>query len=258
MSPTVSLAVDGTVATVRLERPEVLNALNDEVRVGLTETFTRLVDRPDVSVVVIEGAGRAFCAGADLVGGSGSARAGETWAVRRHRAAGWNRVLDLIDALPQVTVAKLRSHVIGGGALLAVACDLRIASDDLTVRIPEVALGLPLTWGGVPRLAREIGLPLARDLVLTGRAMRAEEAKACGFVQQVEPASDLDARLAEIAAGLAVMPSGPLAVSKAMFAALSRSAAGPAGWADPDLLLWSPTETESQEAAAAYVGRLGK
>lgn len=255
MSAVVGLTIAGRRATVRIERPEVLNALNDDVRIGLVDACSTLAERPDVTVVVLEGSGRAFSAGADLVGGSGSAGADQSWSARRHRAGGWNRLLDLIDELPQVTVAKLRGHVIGGGALLAIACDLRVGSDDLSVRIPEVALGIPLTWGGVPRLSREIGLPLARDLVLSGRLMGAEEAKACGFVQRVVPAGKLDRAVDELADELVAMPAGPLAISKAMFAAIGRQQAGAAGWADADLLLWSPAEPEAQQAAADYLER---
>jgi enoyl-CoA hydratase/carnithine racemase len=73
----------------------------------------------------------------------------------RRRASGrWQRLLDDLERLPQVTVARLQSHVIGGGALLAAACDLRVAADDLAVAIPEVAIGIPLTWAGLPRLVR--------------------------------------------------------------------------------------------------------
>lgn len=250
----VVLDVDDHVARLVLNRPEALNALNGEVREGLLDHLGALRDRPDVAVVVLEGAGRAFSAGADLKEGSGDDGAVD-WSERRLLFGRWNRVLDALDSLPQVTVAKLRSHVIGGGSLLAITCDIRIASDDLAVRIPEVAIGLPLTWGGLPRLSREVGLPMARHLVLTGRTMDASAALRCGFVQEVVPAAELDAATEALVAEVAAMPAAALAMSKQMLAAIGRERAGVAGWADADLLMWAGAEPDSRAAAADYAGR---
>lgn len=249
---TVEHGIAGAVCQVRLNRPERLNALNDDVRVRLVEVFEELADRPDIKVVVLEGAGRAFSAGADLAGPF-HGDAPSDWASRRHRFGVWNRLLDLMEAVPQVTVAKLHSHVVGGGSLLAITCDIRIAADDVKIRIPELAIGIPLTWGGIPRLAREIGLPLARDLVLTGRTMAGDEAKASGFVQRLVARDDLDAATDRLVEELTAMPGGPLAMSRTMFTAIGRERAGSSGWADADLLMWAGREPEGQEAAAAYV-----
>jgi enoyl-CoA hydratase/carnithine racemase len=105
----------------------------------------------------------------------------------------------------------------------------------------------------VPRLVREIGLPLTRDLVLTGRVMAAAEAKACGFVQRLVPRADLDDATQALVGELLAMPPGPVAITRAMLAAIGRDRTGPAGWADPDLLMWSSREPESRAAAADYV-----
>jgi enoyl-CoA hydratase/carnithine racemase len=247
--------IAGPVCRIRLSRPEKLNPLNDEARRLLVTVLTETADDPSVRVVTIEGDGRAFSAGADLdVLPSTTAPPDQNdWSRRRRRSGGWNRLLDLLESLPQVTVAKLHSHVVGGAALLAVTCDLRIAADDLMIRIPELALGIPLTWGGVPRLVREIGLPLTRDLVLTGRVMAAAEAKACGFVQRLAPRPDLDRATAALVDQVLAMPPGPVAITRAMLAAIGQERTGPAGWADPDLLMWSTREPESRAAAADYV-----
>lgn len=249
----VETEVVGEVCHVTLNRPDKLNALNDDVRVGLTEALTAAAERPEIKVVVLAGSGRAFSAGADLLSGSGATARPPSWATQRHSFGAWNRLLDLFDTIPQVTVAKLHGHVVGGGSLLAIACDLRIGADDIGIRIPELAIGVPLTWGGVPRLAREIGHPLARDLVYTGRTMNAAEAKQCGFVQRLVPRSELDSATDQLIAELTAMPGGPLAISRSMFSALGRHQAGPAGWADADLLMWSGREPEASEAAVAYV-----
>lgn len=248
----VVVSVDGPVCRIRLDRPEKLNALNDEVRRSLTDAYSSLADDTDVRVVVLEGAGRAFSAGADLTafgGGTGK----QTWAQRRHSSGAWQRLLDLMESVPQVTVAGLHGHCVGGAALLAASCDIRVASEDLVVHIPEVAIGIPLTWAGIPRLVREIGLPMARDLVMTGRRIDAVEALRCGFVQRVVP--DLGAGTDELIAELLAMPRAPLAMTRSMFAAIGRERLGTTGWADADLLAWSLREPEGQQAAADYVGK---
>jgi enoyl-CoA hydratase/carnithine racemase len=238
------------VCRVRLNRPEKLNALNEDVRVLLTDAFKTLADDTETRVVLVEGEGRSFSAGADLAaGGDGVDR---TWAERRHAAGGWQRLLDLIESVPQVTVARLHGHCIGGAALIAISCDLRIASDDLTVRIPELHIGIPLTWSGIPRLVREVGLPVARDMVMTARKLNADDAHACGFVQRLVPRADLDSAADELVEQLLAMPTAPLAITRAMFSAIAREQLGSAGWADADLLAWSLREPEGRQAAAEY------
>lgn len=249
--PAVVVDTKAPVCRVRLNRPDKLNALNEDVRTGLLEAFSQLADDTDVRVVVIEGAGRSFSAGADLT--SGVSQTETTWAERRHASGAWQRLLELIESVPQVTVARLHGHCIGGAALIAVSCDLRIASDDLVVHIPELAIGIPLTWGGIPRLVREIGLPMARDLVMTERKLSAAEALACGFVQRVVSAHDLDEATQALVDRLIGTPAAPLAITRRMFSAIGREQAGNAGWADADLLAWSLREPEGRQAAADYV-----
>jgi enoyl-CoA hydratase/carnithine racemase len=249
-------SADG-VCRIALDRPDKLNALSGEVLRELTETFTRLADDISTRVVVLSGNGRAFSAGVDLGSGFGGSQRAEppTWSERRHSMGGWQRLLDLMESVPQVTVASVHGHCVGGAALLAVACDIRVVASDAQIRIPELAIGIPLTWAGIPRLVREIGLPMARDLVMTGRVMDGREAQICGFAQRAVPAGDLARATDQVVAELMQMPPGPLAMTRDMFAAISRDRTGPAGWADPDLLGWAFTEAEGRQAAADYVVR---
>lgn len=253
--PTVSVRRDGEVLTVRLARPDKLNALDDSVRAGLATALSDAEDDPSLRVVVVEGAGRAFSAGADLTGGA-YPDLDVDWATRRHLTGAWQRLLDQFGRVPQATVARLHGHVIGGAALLAAACDLRVAADDTRLRIPELAIGIPLTWAGIPLLVREVGLPLTRDWVMTGRAVEADELLRSGYAQRVVPAEALDAAVTACVGELVAMAPGPLAMTRAMTAAIGRTTpAMVAGWADPDLLQWSLREPEGQEAARAYARR---
>lgn len=252
----VEVAREEGLVRIVLNRPAKLNALDEEIRSGLDAACRELADDPDVSVVVLSGAGSSFSAGADLTRTSrppsSTPPPASQWAARRHATGAWQRTLDTLEGLPQVTVAALHGHCIGGAALLAVACDIRVADATLRVRIPELAIGIPLTWAGVPRLAREIGLPLTRDLVMTGRTMDAEEARQCGFVQRLAAAGGLEAAVGELTRELLAMPTAPLAMTKAMTHAVGQERGMALAWADADLLHWSGREPESRDAAAGY------
>ena len=251
----VRFEVDGRVARLTLDRPDRLNALDDAVRLALRDRLADLEERPEVSVLVLAGAGRAFSAGADLKATSYPPPTDDAdWVTRRHQTGTWQRLLDQLGRIPQVTVAALHAHVIGGAALLAAACDIRIGADDTQVRIPELAIGIPLTWAGVPLLAREVGLPVARDWIMTCRPVAADELLRTGFVTRLVPAGELDAAVEACVQELLVAPPGPLAMTRAMTAAIGRATPSMAtGWADPDHQRWAFTEDEYRQAVRAYI-----
>jgi enoyl-CoA hydratase/carnithine racemase len=249
----LTLSYDGPVARLTLTRPRQLNALDDGVRRALADALDELDERPDVRVAVLAGEGRSFSAGADLKATAYPSIEGD-WTTRRHRTGTWQRVLDRLEGIPQATVARLHGHVIGGAALLASACDLRIAADDVVLRIPELAMGIPLTWAGIPRLVREVGLPLARDWVMTCRPVPADELHRSGYAQRLVARDDLDAAVDACVAQLLAVPPGPLAMTRAMTAAISRGHPAMAtAWADADHQLWAFGEDEYRDAVIAYL-----
>ncbi|MBV8161859.1 MAG: enoyl-CoA hydratase/isomerase family protein [Acidimicrobiia bacterium] len=251
--PVLTVSIDAPLARLVLNRPAKLNALNDDVRRALAEALDELEDRPDVRVVVVSGAGRSFSAGADLSSTAYPPVEGD-WATRRHRTGTWQRVLERLDRIPQVSVARLHGHVVGGAALLAAACDIRIAADNTVVRIPELAIGVPLTWAGIPLLVREIGLPLARDWIMTCRPVGADELQRSGFAQRVVGDAELDAAVEECISQLLAVPPGPLAMTRTMMSAIGRtSPAMVAAWGDADHQQWSFTESEYRQAARSYI-----
>jgi enoyl-CoA hydratase/carnithine racemase len=254
--PAVRLSIEGARATLTLSRPERLNALNEEVRLLLAAALDELEQRTDVRVIVLSGEGRAFSAGADLRTTAYPAPADGTWLAARQATGTWQRLLEQLDRIPQATVARLHGHVIGGAALLAAACDIRVAASDTVVRIPELAIGIPLTWAGIPLLVREVGLPLARDWVMSCRPVEADELLRSGYAQRVVAAGELDLAVASCVDELLAVPPGPLALTRAMTAAIGRSWPGmAAGWADADIMRWAFTEDEYRDAVRAYVGR---
>lgn len=239
------------VCRVTLDRPEKLNALNESVRVELADVFGGLAHDVGTRVVVLSGAGHAFSAGFDL---DEPPDLPTDWAARRHAAGAWQRLLDDLESIPQATVAAVRGPAVGGAFLLAACCDLRIASEDARFSIPEIALGIPLTWAGLPRLVREVGLPRTRDLVMTGRTVEAEEAHAWGFVQRLAGSDGFDDDVDRLVADLLEMPAAPLMMTRSALRAVGRSHLETA-WADADLLAAALDRPEYREAASAYLRR---
>lgn len=249
---TIDLRLDGPVARLTLDRPGVLNALSVDLLEELVEVCGWLAERDEVRVVVVSGAGRTFSAGADL----------STWerlladdgAARRAADAG-HRAASAIESLPQVTIAAIHGRCVGGGVVLALACDLRFAADRARFSIPEVDIGIPLAWGGVPRLLREVGPAVARDLILTCRTFPADEALAVGLVSRVLPADDLDGEVTDVATAIAA--KAPLPVTATLQAIAAEAGSGaPSGWSDADSLLVAVRDPACQQAAASYLAAL--
>ncbi|HET7875898.1 MAG TPA: enoyl-CoA hydratase/isomerase family protein [Methylomirabilota bacterium] len=188
--PNVVYQVQDGVGTITLNRPRVLNALDTGLAAELAEAAERAAADPAVWVVVVRGAGRAFCSGMDRTALS-AGQIGEPF--YRH----WIRALNCLEDMPKLVVAVLHGHSIGGGLQLAVACDMRLAADDAVLGLGATRHGL-IPDGSILRLARIIGLGRAKELTLLNDHLTAEAALAIGLVNWVAPAAELDKRIAEI------------------------------------------------------------
>lgn len=252
---TLRVDVDGAIGRIWLDRPEKLNPLGRRTLEDLAETADVLNRRPEVKVVVVGGAGRAFSAGAD-VSEWGSP---DPEVSPRDAADAGRRMAEAVEGMGAVTIARLHGHCVGGGIVLAAACDLRIAAANTRFSIPEVDLGIPLAWGGIPRLVREIGPTATKELVMTCRRFDAEEAHRLGFVTRVVDASDLDAAVDELATGLAEKASFPLRATKRHVDAVTAAMVGvDRAWSDADSLLTALRDPECRAAATRYLDRLGR
>ena len=246
---TIEVCVDGPRATLELARPDALNALSSVMLAEIEQAAVELDDLPDLKVVVVSGQGRAFCAGADVNGFVGEAS-------RRQRDQGW-RTARALEQLSAVTVARIQGWCVGGGVVLASACDLRVAADDARFLIPEVDLGIPLAWGGIPRLVREIGPALTKELVMTCRPFDATEAQRIGFVNRVVTPFDLDAAVESLVGSLVDKASFALLSVKAHTNAVTESMVHTgSSWGDAELLWAGFMDPEGAEARARYVGRM--
>jgi len=207
---TLQFAVADRVATVTLNRPKVLNALNATMLRELDELFAELLLDDTVRVILLRGAGgKAFAAGADIAElAQADAASGE------QLAGSAQRIFRRIETLGKPVIACIDGFALGGGCELAMACTLRLASDAARLGQPEIKLGLIPGYGGSQRLPRLVGPGTALKMLLTGAMVDAAEALRIGLVDEVVPADKLADRALELAKLIAGMP--PLAVSAAI------------------------------------------
>ena len=190
--------IDGHVATLTINRPDKLNALNIETRGRMVQELDELAKNDDVRVVVITGAGdKAFIAGADISEFEGRSP------VEQFRVMTDSSVFLAVDRFPKPTIAAINGFCLGGGCELAMACDIRIASERAKLGQPEINLGLLPGGGGTQRLPRLVGMGAALKLLYTGDFIRADEALRIGLVDEVIPAGDVAARAKELAEAIA-------------------------------------------------------
>lgn len=198
----------GRVGLVRINRPAALNALSTPLMVELGQALDGFSADAGVGAAVITGSEKAFAAGADIKemkdldgeGGTAFGRAG-------HRAT------RSVEELPQPVIAAVNGFALGGGCELALAADIRLASENAVFAQPEVSLGIPPGWGGSQRLPRLVGAGIASELILTGRRVKAEEALRIGLVNAVYPLDQLMTEATTLAETIAA--NSPLAVRSA-------------------------------------------
>ena len=197
------LARDAAVATLTINRPQVLNALNTATLDELRHAIVALTHDDAVRAVIITGAGaKSFVAGADIT----ELAAMRPAEMREHARRG-QHVFDLIENMGKPVIAAINGFALGGGCELAMACTLRIAADTARLGQPEINLGLIPGFAGTQRLARLVGKGAALDLLLTGRQVTTEEALRLGLVNRVVPAAELMDAARALAADLATRPA---------------------------------------------------
>lgn len=214
-------AEDG-IGTITLNRPDKLNAFADQMRQEIAAAVRELSGRDDVRVIVLTGAGRAFCAGADVSYMKELLDRGDEAGVHAVVQAG-NDAVTAIREAPQPVIASLNGPAAGAGANLALACDLRIASDRATFGESFNRVGLHPDWGGTYFLPRLVGPAIAAELFFTGAMITAEEAQRLGIFNRVVPHDQLAEVTAELARTLAAKPQLPLRLAKRAIARSLRS-----------------------------------
>lgn len=240
---------EGAIAGLWLNRPDKLNALSTTTLRELRNAALAFNEDPGVRAVIVGGRGRAFSAGADLEGFPQPGEAG----VRDAADAG-RLMADALEAMNAITIARVNGWCVGGGLVLAAACDLRVAEHGARFSIPEIDLGIPLAWGGIPRLVREIGPALTRELVITCREFGAEEAQKAGFLNRVVAPENLDDEIDTLARSIADKPALPVIATKRHVDAVTSQMLGTGrSWADADGLVTGLQDPECIAARTAYI-----
>jgi len=200
----------GAVTLLKVHRPEVLNALNRETLGEIEDVARRFIDDPEMGALVVTGSGeKSFISGADI----------NELAVLDPRGAEeisrfGQRVLDTLERSPKPVIAAVNGYAFGGGCEVALACHIRLASENAVLGLPEVGLGIIPGYGGTQRLPRLIGSGRALEIILSGRRVKADEAERLGLVNRVVPREKL---LEEtLALAQSILKNGPLAVSAAL------------------------------------------
>jgi enoyl-CoA hydratase/carnithine racemase len=205
---TVTLEVDEGVGTLRLDRPP-MNALDSATQDRLRELADQAARRPDVRAVVLWGGEKVFAAGADI-----KEMQAMSYQDMVDRAGDLQAAFTAVARIPKPVVAAVTGYALGGGCELALCADLRVAADNAKLGQPEILLGLIPGAGGTQRLARLVGPSRAKDLIFTGRMVKADEALGMGLVDRVVPADQVYATAREWAARLARGPAYALRAAK--------------------------------------------
>lgn len=200
---------DNGIATVTINRPDKLNALNDEVLNDLAHVFKDIQVDQEVEAVIVTGAGeKAFVAGADIKELSKLDNRSGRMASQKGQ-----QIFQLIEDTRKPVVAAVNGYALGGGAELAMACHLRIAGTNATFGLPEVGLGLIPGYGGTQRLARLVGRARALEMILTGKQIKADEALEVGLVNDI---TDEDPEKAALSLIGKIMKNAPVAIRNAI------------------------------------------
>lgn len=247
----VVVDIEGPTATITIDRQEKRNAITLPMLASIIEAADRIADS-DTRAVILRGAGDVFSAGIDVQTlGSGPLLGADP--DRRYDAARLGRTaVEAIAGLSQITIAALNGVVVGGGLVLAAACDFRIAAPDTRFAIPEIDLGIPLAWGGIERLVHEIGPSRTKELVMTGRWFTAEEAAAWGLVTTVAVDEQVHDTALALAQTIGAKARFPVTTTKRHVAEV---VAGDSTRDDAMGLIAALEDRESSERRKAYLGR---
>ncbi|WOQ17406.1 enoyl-CoA hydratase/isomerase family protein [Raineyella sp. W15-4] len=248
MDPVIHCEQAGGVGTLTINRPPV-NAVDPALIADLRAAVTACADDPAVRCLVIRGTGSCFVAGADL-------RVMRDLSLGTQRLMrGWVTVLELIEATPKPVIAALNGHALGGGAELALACDLRIAAEAATVGFPEVTLGLIPGAGGSVRLPRLVGPHLAKRLMMDGSRLTAREAERLGLVDLVVTPEEFEDTVRRTALDYATRATAAIGEIKRMVRASADGALAAASAAEFEAVLRLTATDDAAEGLQAFLDK---
>jgi len=256
---TLVIETDGEIGHLILNRPKRYNALGATVLKELVLAANWFDSQREIRVVIVKGEGGVFSAGADLKDPIFADMEKVDWLTRREMGQLGHKMAMAIESMRAITIAQVERFAIGGGLVLMMACDLRIAETDTIFSIPEVDIGIPLAWGGIPKLVREIGPAMTKELVMTCRRFSTTEAHSLGVLNKVVSKTDLEKTCQDLAEMIASKPIVPIIITKehvnAVVATMGQEGSS---IADGDVLNGIVKDPDSQKAMMDYVGKVLK
>ena len=248
------LGPDGRIAVVRFDRGDAINALSPEALRQLTRAARTFEDDSETSVVVLTGGARSFSAGFDLRDPEGlSRRTMDLGSLRRHLKLG-TRLTQAWHEMEQITIAAIEGFCIGGGVALAVALDFRIMGCDAHLRVPEIGLGMNMSWQSIPRMLHLIGPARTKQaVILADQRISAAEAYEWGLVEEVaDPGASLDAAMV-LAGKIAAQPPLSVAMTKLTVNRLAHALDDLASHMDIDQFALASLTEDHNEGVAAFL-----
>ncbi len=235
------------VAVVTLNRPERLNALNRELLADLRRALEEAERDPEVRSVVVTGSGKSFCAGADVTEFAKSAAE-----VREFIELGWS-VFEYIENMSKPVVAAVNGYALGGGFELVLSCDLVVASSSAVFGSPEVNLGIVTGWGASPKLVLIAGPAKAREIVMLGETLSAEEALRLGIVNRVVPPERLLEEALELARKFTRKSPSAVSMAKTVLNRSARSLLAPGLELERSMFFVAASSEDAREGIAAFL-----
>jgi enoyl-CoA hydratase len=251
----LTLEFDGRLGVVRLNRPAVRNALSQALMRELTRCAHALAERTDIDVVILTGSDTCFSGGADLKDARAWADTEMPLVARRQVASLGFRMCKAWEEMPQITLVAIEGFAVGGGLALSLACDWRVLADDAFVSLPEIALGIPLTWGTIPRLTNLLGPARAKRLTILCERIPAAEALGLGLVDYTAPKGHALAQARRVAAQTLAMPAAAVRMSKESVNAVATALNHASGYMAHDQIALAAGSDESRAAREAALSR---
>ena len=258
MYRTLKIEIGKAVATVTLNRPEARNAMSAALMREMIACAGRIGARRDVDVVIVHGSGKCFSAGADLKDANRWGNAARPLAEQREIAALGYRMARAWEEVPQVTLAAIEGYAIGGGLALAVALDWRVLASNAFVSLPEIALGIPLTWGTLPRLVNLAGPARAKRLTILCERMAAADALSLGLADWIAPPGKALKVARDIARQVLALPRNSVRMSKESINAYAGIGAHAASHMAHDQVQLAAASAEARAAREAFALRKAK
>lgn len=247
----LNLTVDGRLATVRLARPEARHALSSALMRELLQVARDLGERTDVDAVLLTGDASCFSAGADLRDSGRWGDGNASLVAQRDVASLGYRLCRAWQQMQPLTIAAIEGYAVGGGLALVLACDWRVIAEDAFVSLPEIALGIPLTWGTIPRLVALVGPARAKRLTILCERVPAAQALVLGLVDYTAPPGQALRKAREVAMQTLALPADAVRMSKETVNAVANALHHASSHMAHDQIALAAASAESREARAA-------